>query len=442
MHKQVVSEEIIPPLISNWEYPKLSVNMEGRDNRNHIDLPDSVRYEDCVAAPLKYIQIKGPEIEEFLNNWKPYERKDDCRIVHSYKNGGKVAENTKITQKLRSIGREFIYKVGKHILSGNFNLTTIPFPIKAMVPKSYLEYVGCLPTAYFPLYMNLALKTSDPVERFKLYIVAQISYFYLTTSFAKPLNPIIGETFNGYYEDGSRIFLEQISHHPPVAYMMFTGPNDSYKFYGPSMFSASAGLNSITLNTKAWRRVEFKDNKQTIYNTMPNEYFSGTLLGTTVHETIGSMEYTDVENKIYCKLVFGGVKKKPSDYVDAQIFVDGKPVCSIKGTYLGWLEFDGQRYFDFREMVPFEAKSSQSPIPSDCNYRNDKALLAIGHYNEAQKEKEALEHVQRTDTKLRKAYIAAGGNRGKNAPVAKADDGTGLQSYEEPTEEGNTQPAK
>jgi len=426
MKKAVVNEDFAPAPIKNWEYPQLGVKLEQFENRSHIDLPDSVRFEDCVAAPPKYSTLKGKEIEEFLDQWKPYQNKDDCRITNSYKNGGKIAENSKVTQKLRSIGREFIVKVGKHILSGNFNLTTIPFPIKAMIPKSYLQYVGCIPTAFFPLYMNLALKTDDPVERFKLYIVSQISYFYLTTSFAKPLNPILGETYNGYYEDGSRIFLEQISHHPPIAYMLFTGPNDSYKFYGPSAFAASAGLNSITVNSKAWRRIYFKDNNQVIFNTMPNEYFSGTLLGTTVHETVGSMEFTDIENKIYCKLAFGGVKKKPTDYIDAQILVDNKPVCSIKGTYLGWVEFDGQRYFDYREMVPFEAKAAKSPIPSDCHYRNDMALLAIGQYDEAQKHKEALEHIQRTEAKIRKAWKENGYKNPAGDPKTDVDDDDSL----------------
>jgi len=61
------------------------------------------------------------------------------------------------------------------------------------------------------------------------------------------LNPILGETCRGFYEDGSRFYLEQISHHPPVSYMLYHGPKDAYKFYGPSQFSASAGLNSITV---------------------------------------------------------------------------------------------------------------------------------------------------------------------------------------------------
>lgn len=68
------------------------------------------------------------------------------RAPTAYKNGGKMPENEKTMKKLRVIAKEFVFKVGKHIFSGHFNLTTIPFPIKAMVPKSYLEYVGCLPS--------------------------------------------------------------------------------------------------------------------------------------------------------------------------------------------------------------------------------------------------------------------------------------------------------
>ena len=118
--------------------------------------------------------------------------------------------------------------------------------------------------------MNLALKTSDPVERFKLYIVASLCYFFKTTSFAKPLNPILGETCTGQYDDGSHFYLEQVSHHPPISYILFMGPKDAYKYYGPSQYAASAGLNSLTVTAKAWRKVTFKDNGQTIYNTFPN----------------------------------------------------------------------------------------------------------------------------------------------------------------------------
>ena len=37
------------------------------------------------------------------------------------------------------------------------------------------------------------------------------------TSTLKPFNPILGETYQGQYGSGLRVFAEQISHHPPVS---------------------------------------------------------------------------------------------------------------------------------------------------------------------------------------------------------------------------------
>ena len=56
---------------------------------------------------------------------------------------------------------------GRKILSGDFNLTRISFPIKCMDSQSMLmTMVGFATT--LPVYMNRAAKTSDPVERMKL----------------------------------------------------------------------------------------------------------------------------------------------------------------------------------------------------------------------------------------------------------------------------------
>jgi len=405
MDKIITSESSILQ-VKNWEYPQLSVDLSQFPDKSHEDLPDAMRWVDAIDKEPNWCRLGGKDLAAFLEEWKTYQTTDDVRVPHAYKKGGKTAENWNAVKKLRAVGKDFIYKIGKHVLSGNFNLTTVPFPIRAMVPKSYLEYVGRVPTAFFPLYMNLALKTSDPVERFKFYMVSSICYFFMTTSFAKPLNPILGETCTGEYDDGSHFYLEQVSHHPPISYMLYIGPQDAYRFYGPSQFAASAGLNSLTLSTKAWRKVTFKDNNQTIHNTFPNEYYDGSLLGTTVHETVGTMEFTDEANKIHCLIQFGKVKKRPTDYIEGTITVNGEPVSQMTGTYLGYLEFDGKRYWDYRYTQPFECKIAKSPLASDFQYRPDKALLGLGQYDAAQKEKEVLEHVQRTDAKLRKAYKA------------------------------------
>lgn len=101
-------------------------------------------------------------------------------------------------------------------------------------------------------------------------------------------------------------------------------------------------------------------------------------MGQTVHSTIGSMEFTDEANKISCIIELGKVKKRPTDYIEAVITVNGQPVSKLTGTYLGWLEFDGKRYFDFRYTQPFQPELIQSPLHSDFHYRADRALLAKG----------------------------------------------------------------
>lgn len=89
--------------------------------------------------------------------------------------------------------------------------------------------------------------------------------------------------------------------------------------------------------------------------------------------------------------------------------------------YLGWIEVDQQRYFDYRYTVPFKMYDHKSPLYSDFKYRPDyltlkqgekisilfKFSLKIGYVEKAQKEKETLEEIQRHDAKLRKAQAAA-----------------------------------
>lgn len=67
------------------------------------------------------------------------------------------------------------------------------------------------------------------------------------------LNPVIGETLQGSYPDGTQIYCEQISHHPPISYFLAVGPEISYKYYGCYNFSALAGLNSMSLVNKGYK---------------------------------------------------------------------------------------------------------------------------------------------------------------------------------------------
>ena len=79
-------------------------------------------------------------------------------------------------------------------MNGDFNLTRISFPIKCMCPQSMLmRMTGFAST--LPIFMRRAAETDDPVERLKLVMSCNISWFMLNHGWEKPLNPILGETF-------------------------------------------------------------------------------------------------------------------------------------------------------------------------------------------------------------------------------------------------------
>ena len=90
------------------------------------------------------------------------------------------------------------------------------------------------------------------------------------------------------------------------------------------------------------------------------------------------------------------------DYITGVIKQNDEIVSEIKGTYLGYLEFDGERYWDARDTVKFKISPSESGfLPSDSRFREDLSSYISGDVDEAQAHKEKMEQEQRHDAKLR-----------------------------------------
>ena len=72
--------------------------------------------------------------------------------------------------------------------------------------------------------------------------------------------------------------------------------------------------------------------------------------------------------------------KKGRDYVKGEIKKDGVVVSKLHGTYMGYLEFDGVRYWDIRRMQNFEIiEPAQSKVlKSDWRNRIDTMSLQAG----------------------------------------------------------------
>jgi hypothetical protein len=195
------------------------------------------------------------QVKLFNKNTQSFE--DEFRPNEANKTGGLDFNNKEITSLIRSCANDLIWQLGKKLLSGDFNLTTISIPIKVMIPVTILQNIA-KSFFQFPYYMELA-KEKSPLEKMKYLITASLSSFFATSTFLKPLNPVLGETYEAYFNDGTKIFLEQTSHHPPISHYEFIGPKKAWYLTGFSQYSSTAGLNSCTVINKGKKRIIFND---------------------------------------------------------------------------------------------------------------------------------------------------------------------------------------
>jgi len=184
---------------------------------------------------------------------------------------------------------------------------------------------------------------------------------------------------------------------------MLVGPQDRFTYVGYGIFEAHTGANHIEVNATGSRTLTFDDGQSIkLYNTQ--EFFDSTFWGTLRHQCRGTLKYEDEKNNIFASVELGSVTNKPQDYCSGFIKYKGKTVSRIYGTYLGFIEFDGKRYWDIRDFEYFKAIKSDYILESDSRYRKDLQTLLEGKVDEAQKCKEEYEESQRADAKLRAIY--------------------------------------
>ncbi len=127
------------------------------------------------------------------------------------------------------------------------------------------------------------------------------------------MNPILGETFNGEFEDGTKYYAEQSFHHPPISHFMFYGPEELYTYTGYGQFAAHPGFNSLTVNVTGGRKITFKDGMCVEFGNA-TEYFDSAFVGTVRHQAIGAITYTAKSCQLSATLNFGKVKQKYVDF--------------------------------------------------------------------------------------------------------------------------------
>ena len=97
-------------------------------------------------------------------------------------------------------------------------------------------------------------------------MVSSVAFLPPTHQFEKPLNPILGETYQAIGQDGTHVFLEQTEHRPPITNFLFEGARNLYRMWGWNSFSAKAWLNSASLFVDGHKVLEFKDGSRIEWN--------------------------------------------------------------------------------------------------------------------------------------------------------------------------------
>eukprot|EP00163_Fabomonas_tropica_P033719 TRINITY_DN89_c0_g1_i8.p1 TRINITY_DN89_c0_g1~~TRINITY_DN89_c0_g1_i8.p1 ORF type:complete len:420 (-),score=75.48 TRINITY_DN89_c0_g1_i8:21-1280(-) len=412
--------------------------MSGAPQTDDADLAQAVK-ELQMAEEKEQEQQKGTAIDsKFLARFP--------RLKDALDYGGRRAATPEEIAAQRAVIWEFIKKVGSSFMKQK-DIINQSLPVKIFEPRSYLQrltdqwvYLDSL---------HKAAATEDPVERIKHVLCFAIGGLHLMGKNDKPFNPILGETYEAKYDDGTEVYIEQTSHHPPMTSFQLLGPNGAFTYYGYHEWKASFQGNSVKGWTQGINVIDFADGGRVTFE-LPPMWVKGVLWGERVFDYAGDIIASDEEN-----LLFGEVrcdpdaigflkswfvsKKTPTDYLKGEIYekdfkgkvnkvkkgppkLSGsrrllqntldkrharrvgeftkKSVCPIEGTWVGALEFEGKAYWDINAKKAF-CKDVPEPLPSDCRFREDLQHLLKGDVDGAQHWKVVLEEKQRYDRKLR-----------------------------------------
>jgi len=312
----------------------------------------------------------------------------------------------------RGVAWDVVKQVGTALWEGK-DLVTVSLPVYLFEPRSFIERLAD-GFSFAPIFLSKAAGCTDPLERMKNVIAFYVAGIHLTATQKKPFNPILGETYQGrFVEDGTEVFCEQTTHHPPASNFQVIPKDGSYHFWGYGIFSAIYLGNIVKGIQKGPNFVDFKDGSRIVIS-LPHLIFRGLMWGDRIQDLGGTLKFEDEANNLSCELIISPEQpgwvaswfktpKYPTDYLLGDIIdtKTKKKVVHVEGAWLSHIEFDGDRYWDMDKTVPCSLNPLSHPLPSDCRYRYDLQALLAGGSEEAQRLKTVLEEKQRLEARLR-----------------------------------------
>ena len=341
---------------------------------------------------------------------------------------GLVISDPIVKKKFSGLVKDIIFQVLQVPFGHHISLN-----VKIFEPKTILERY----TSSFSYANTFLLQASDskltPYERFKLIITFQFAGMYIGCQQLKPFNPFVGETYQGEFPNGAKLYVESISQKPLLArfLLIYKKKYEISGFWDFTVKTQSFG-SEMLINQKGPIYIKFPEINECIVCHIPCiKVVNATSENDRALFYYGNQVYVDVKNKLKAVIKYNINKNKfhevkgctmkyefPSDYkyifekewefgmklkFDENGMVKRKKMSesdeeepdfnfieSIKGSWVQNLIIGNKVLWDINVHIPEYIKPVKHCIPSDGRYREDLIWLYRSFYCCKNKEEEEI----------------------------------------------------
>ena len=320
-----------------------------------------------------------------------------------------------ICAKFNGMLSDLVKQILKVVFGHKISLNVKLFEPSSMT-QTLLNYFSFTPKFILPsTNSNLS-----PLDRMKSVISLGISGLYMNAKQLKPFNPLICETFQGYFDVGTfnaenqiDVYSEQISNYPTLTRYYII--NKNFKLYGYfdlSLETKSFG-NKIICFTKGINTVDFFNINEKINFSIPSSKIINAIAkdDRSAHY-VGVMIFYDLKNNLRAFVQFAKDNKHISDingyifkynfpknykfnfdkeyemfgkldlknFQKNDVFSKSDILSKISGSWLKKLYFDDITYWDIDKDLPTYIRPLYNCLPSDSRFREDLIWLYRSFY--------------------------------------------------------------
>ena len=299
------------------------------------------------------------------------------------------------------------------------SLANIALPVDICLPLSMLQ----MSTEFMAHERLFAAANAEP-DAARRHLLVFTAVFLALGDLAhrarKPLNPVLGETYE-LVTPNFRLLAEQVQHHPPRC--AFHADSPDYVLTGTMQVSPHCRLSGVEMLFDFSTVLSLRESGDTFTFRFPTVSFHGLLLGQFYIWLHGSLECLAASGARASVEFLPHSPKPESDFAVAgtQCAADGRVLHELSGRWDGelWASADGGERFLLARRPPEAPLHDQqyflSPLsiemnnlphsllphlpPTDSRLRPDQRALEYGAFDLAEREKERIEEKQRARRK-------------------------------------------